>query len=147
MTQHYCYYFGHLSLNEVSFCLHKSFKICKPETTCSFIRRKSKKFKASELLLKMLIHLQYTLNCQGHRTQMQGQFKSKNVYFQKAGWGSPHRAKQRLWNTWALSSINMAGEIAAMKNNQNQNLSTLGGKHKCYERITRKTHALLMRRI
>jgi len=41
----------------------------------------------------------------------------------------------------------MAGEIAAMKNDQNQNLSTLGGKHKCYERITRKTHALLMRRI
>ena len=29
----------------------------------------------------------------GHRTQMQAQFKVKNVYYQTASGGSPHRAK------------------------------------------------------
>ena len=53
----------------------------------------------------------------------------------KAGWRSPHRAKQKTETPNVLSSITTLVESTAMKIVINKTLSTPGGKQKCYKRL------------
>jgi len=55
---------------------------------------------------------------------------------------STQRNSKGCENPKALSSVTMAGEIAAMKINK-QNLSTLVGKQKRYEKITKFSRSLV----
>ena len=58
-----------------------------------------------------------------HRTQMQGQFRFKNVHFKQQQVEDLHTEQiNGLWNSWALSSINMVEESAAMKINKQKPL-------------------------
>ena len=59
---------------------------------------------------------------------MQGQFRSRMFIIIQQVKDLQAEQLKGLWNTWALSSVDMSEDGAPMKNYQNQNLSTPGEK-------------------